>query len=77
MSYKRAGKKEAETTKARKTEKIKVSFTLGENKIAKTGEKTVYIRIMTPDGKEMAKSYDDNYKFYLIKAADILQEVKP
>jgi hypothetical protein len=63
VSYKRGGKKESETTKAKKTEKIKVSFTLGENKIAKPGEKTVYIRIMTPDGKELAKSYDDNYKF--------------
>jgi len=61
--YKRGGKKEIETKKASKTEKIKVSFSLGENKIAKAGEKTVYIRIMTPDGKEMAKSYDDNYKF--------------
>jgi len=63
VSYKRGGKKESETTKAKKTEKFKVSFTLGENKIAKAGEKTVYIRIMTPDGKELAKSYDDNYKF--------------
>lgn len=61
--FKRGGKKESETSKARKAEKIKVSFSLGENKIAKPGEKTVYIRIMTPDGKEMAKSYDDNYKF--------------
>jgi hypothetical protein len=61
--YKRGGKKELETNKARKTEKIKVSFSLGANKIAKAGEKTVFIRIMTPDGKEMAKSYDDNYKF--------------
>ena len=61
--YKRGGKKEIETTKARKAEKIKVSFSLGENKIARAGEKTVFIRIMTPDGKEMAKSYDDNYRF--------------
>ncbi|MCC6370273.1 MAG: hypothetical protein IT236_04635 [Bacteroidia bacterium] len=61
--YKRGGKKESETTKARKAEKIKVSFSLGENKIARAGEKTVFIRIMTPDGKEMAKGYDDNYKF--------------
>lgn len=65
--YKRGGKKEVETTKARKAEKIKVSFSLGENKIAKAGEKTIYIRIMTPDGKEMAKSYDDNYKFTFSK----------
>ncbi len=61
--FKRGGKKESETSKARKAEKIKVSFSLGENKIAKAGEKTVYVRIMTPDGKEMAKSYDDSYKF--------------
>lgn len=68
VSYKRGGKKEAETNKARKTEKIKVSFSLGENKIARAGEKTVFIRIMTPDGKEMAKSYDDNYKFAFNKS---------
>jgi hypothetical protein len=61
--YKRGGKKESETNKARKTEKIKVSFSLGENKIAKAGEKTIYVRIMTPDGKELAKSYDDNCRF--------------
>ncbi|MBL7932488.1 MAG: hypothetical protein JNL60_11325 [Bacteroidia bacterium] len=69
VSYKRGGKKESETTKAKKAEKIKVSFTLGENKIAKAGEKTVYIRIMTPDGKEMAKSYDDNYRFTFNKSS--------
>jgi hypothetical protein len=68
VSFKRGGKKESETNKARKAEKIKVSFSLGENKIAKAGEKTVYIRIMTPDGKEMAKSYDDNYKFTFNKS---------
>jgi hypothetical protein len=63
VHYKRGGKKELETTKAKKAQKIRVSFSLGENKIAKSGEKTVFIRIMTPDGKELAKSYDDNYKF--------------
>jgi len=61
--FKRGGKKESETSKARKAQKIKVSFSLGENKIAKAGEKTVFIRIMTPDGKEMAKSYDEGNKF--------------
>lgn len=69
VSYKRGGKKESETSKAKKAEKIKVSFTLGENKIARAGEKTVYIRIMTPDGKEMAKSYDDNYRFSFNKSS--------
>lgn len=69
VSFKRGGKKEVETSKARKTEKIKVTFSLGENKIAKAGEKTVYVRIMTPDGKEMAKSYDETYKFTFDKSS--------
>jgi hypothetical protein len=60
---KKSGTKETETSKAKRAQKIKVSFTLGENKIAKKGEKTVYVRVMTPDGKEMAKSYDESYKF--------------
>jgi hypothetical protein len=68
VAYRRGGKKEIETSKARKTEKIKVSFSLGENKIAKPGEKTVFIRVMTPDGKEMARSYDDTYKFIFNKS---------
>jgi hypothetical protein len=63
VGFKRGGKKEVQTSKARKTQKIKVNFSLGENKIAKAGEKTVFVRIMTPDGKEMAKNYDENYKF--------------
>jgi hypothetical protein len=66
--FKRGGKKEVETSKAKKMEKIKVTFSLGENKIAKPGEKTVFIRVMTPDGKEMAKSYDDSYKFTFNKS---------
>lgn len=67
--FKKGGKKEVETTKARKATKIKVNFSLGENKIAKAGEKPVYIRIITPDGKEMAKSYDDSYKFTFNKSS--------
>jgi flagellar basal body-associated protein FliL len=65
--FKKGGKKEVESKKARKCTKIKVGFSLGENKIAKAGEKTVYVRIMTPDGKEMAKSYDDSYRFVFNK----------
>jgi len=46
-----------------------VAFSLGENKIAKSGEKTVFVRVITPDGKEMAKSYDDNYRFKFNKSS--------
>lgn len=69
VKFKSGGKKESETSKASRTQKIKVSFTLGENKIAKAGEKTVFVRIVTPDGKELAKSYDDNYRFTFDKSS--------
>lgn len=59
VKFKSGGKKEVETTKASRVERIKVSFVLGENKIAKKGIKTVYVRIVTPDGKELTKSMDD------------------
>jgi hypothetical protein len=69
VRFKGGGKKESETNKAKRAEKIKVTFSLGENKIAKAGEKTIFIRIITPDGKEMAKNYDENYKFNFDKSS--------
>jgi hypothetical protein len=69
VKFKNGGKKESETSKASRVQKIKVSFTLGENKIARAGEKTVFIRVITPDGKEMAKNYDDNYRFNFDKSS--------
>jgi hypothetical protein len=63
IDVKRGGKKQSTTTKAKRTDLIRVSYMLGENKLAKSGSKDVYIRVMTPEGKEMAKSYDDNYRF--------------
>lgn len=69
VKLKSGGKKESVTDKAKRADKIKVSFSLGENKIAKAGEKTVYVRIVTPDGKEMAKNYDDNYRFTFEKSS--------
>ncbi|MGZ4056719.1 MAG: hypothetical protein ACXVPM_17535, partial [Bacteroidia bacterium] len=45
VKFKSGGKKEVETTKASRVERIKVSFVLGENKIAKQGVKPVYVRL--------------------------------
>jgi hypothetical protein len=59
VKFKSGGTKEIETTKASRVEKIKVSFELGENKIAKHGSKQVYVRITTPDGKELSRSDDE------------------
>ena len=59
VKFKSGGTKEVETTKASRVERIKVSCVIGENKIAKTGVKSVYVRIVSPDGKEICKSPDD------------------
>lgn len=63
IAEKRGGKKESETKKAKRTDKIKITFTLAENIVAKQGERTVYARIVTPDGKEMAQSDDSSHIF--------------
>lgn len=61
--FRKTGKKEVETGRASKAEKIKVSFMLGQNRIAKAGPKDVFIRIVTPNGQEMTKSYDASNRF--------------
>ena len=42
--------KEATTTKAKEVEAFRTTFTLGENKVADPGEKTVYVKITGPEG---------------------------
>lgn len=59
----RNGNKEKETTKAKKTDKIKVTFDVAENKITKSGAKTIYVLVYTPDGKELCRSFDNDHKF--------------
>lgn len=52
-----------ETTKAKRTDKIKIAFKLEENKIAPKGQRTLYVRIVTPDGKEWTESADADHMF--------------
>lgn len=39
----------SKTDRARRTDKIRVCLTLGRNKLTKSGEKSIYVRIATPD----------------------------
>lgn len=55
--------KEYSTSSAKRTKKIKITLTLGENRIAKKGDRIVYARIVTPDGKEMSVSTDEDNTF--------------
>ena len=63
IAEKKGGKKESETKKAKRTDKVKISFTLAENPIAKQGERTVYARIISPDGKEITQADDSTHMF--------------
>lgn len=52
-----------ETDRAKKTDKIRTSFTILKNKITVPGKKWVYVRILTPDGKVLSEKTDDSNKF--------------
>lgn len=53
----------SETEKLRRAKQIKVSFTISKNITAATGEKTVYLRIMTPDQEPLAKSLSNTFLY--------------
>lgn len=52
-----------ETNRANKTEKIKVCFTLDKNEVAEEGNKSIYVRIITPSGKVLAERNDQSNMF--------------
>ena len=63
IDEKKGGKKESETKKAKRTEKIKITFTLAENLVAKQGDRVIYARIISPDGKEITQADDSTHMF--------------
>ncbi len=58
-----SGDKEKTIEKARRVEKIKVCFTLGENRLLSAGQKDIYIRIAAPDKKILSRGVGDDYSF--------------
>lgn len=57
------GDKEISTAKAKRADKIRTCFILGENQIAKKGDRTLYAKITTPDGQVLVTSKDDSNMF--------------
>ncbi|RYD51679.1 MAG: hypothetical protein EOP52_05715 [Sphingobacteriales bacterium] len=51
IDLRRNGTKEKETTKARRVDLIRVLFDIDENRIAESGSKDIYIRVINPDGQ--------------------------
>ncbi|PKP49349.1 MAG: hypothetical protein CVT94_05255 [Bacteroidetes bacterium HGW-Bacteroidetes-11] len=58
-----SGSKERATDKAKRVERIKVCFTLGENPLLSAGAKLVYIRIARPDKLILSQGKGDDYSF--------------
>ncbi|HEU4718920.1 MAG TPA: hypothetical protein VFU15_13845 [Bacteroidia bacterium] len=59
----RGGKKDSETSKASKVDKIRVTFDVADNDLTTPGDKDIYIRIITPDAQEMSESKDASHQF--------------
>lgn len=56
--------KQVETNRANKAEMIKSCFTLGENRVTRSGTKTLYMRIISPDGQVLpATDADNRFKY--------------
>ncbi|HSG68215.1 MAG TPA: hypothetical protein VK994_05865, partial [Bacteroidales bacterium] len=69
------GSRERDTDKANRTDKIKVCFTIGENKIVQPGTKEVYIRIAQPDQLILTQDRSDDYTF-MYKGEKIQYSIK-
>ena len=65
LTYKLRGKKkrEIETYKARRVDRVKIKFTVGENPLATKGKRFAYIRMARPDGLIISKGKGDKYSF--------------
>ena len=63
LNLKGAHNKESETDRARRTDLIRVCFSLAENNIAPSGMKDVYLRIARPDNMILVAGLGDDYSF--------------
>lgn len=56
IDLRRGGKKQRETEKARRVDLMRIYFDIDENRIAESGSKEVFLRIMGPDGKLLSNA---------------------
>lgn len=57
--------REEETDRSRRTDQIRVCFTVAENPVASPGNKNAYVRIAGPMGNILRVSDDDQYSFVI------------
>jgi hypothetical protein len=72
-SYKRKGNgKFVETALAKRTHKLEVCFDILDNKIAKQGEKTVYLKITEPGGKPVGNRNTGSNSFKTSSGEEVM-----
>jgi len=54
--HKKRNGKEKETTKARKVDVLRIMFDIDQNHIAESGNKALYVRIITPENKVLSSA---------------------
>lgn len=59
----RSGNKEVGTDNAKRVQKFRICFLLGENAIVEPGQKSIYLRIAQPDGIIISESPDNFFVF--------------
>ncbi len=59
----RRGDREDATDRARRTDRIRICFTISENRIVPVGPKTVYARIANPNNEILSRGTGDAYAF--------------
>jgi outer membrane murein-binding lipoprotein Lpp len=65
--------KESETSKASKTQSVKVCFNVPENKVADVGEKTFFVRIISPEGSVLAVQSQGSGVFTSVESGEQMQ----
>lgn len=61
--HEKGGGKQVETDKIKRTDLVKICFTLGENKIVEAGNKTLYIRIAEPNKEILSMGRGEEFSF--------------
>jgi len=64
--------KYTETALAKRTHKLSICFDVLDNKIAKTGEKTVYLKITEPGGKPMGNKSTGSASFKTASGEEVM-----
>ena len=59
----KSGTVSRETTRAKRVDKVKTCFTIDQNEVSKPGKKTVYLRIIDPNGEVLALDQSESYMF--------------